>query len=93
MDMREKIARRLAPTSWAVLDRDGPPETPDHHDCYRDWSLSQAGACLEAMREPTDEMLQKGTRGDINARLVGKWLWQDMIDAALAPRLTPPPPP
>jgi hypothetical protein len=82
MDMREKIARAYAPTAWAALDK-GLGKPGDHHDSYRDWSLAQADRALDAMREPTDEMVRAAS-GFFVSVLQIPHIWQAMIAAAAA---------
>ena len=50
--MRERIARAIAPDSWAAKDDN------DGHVLMRAWSVNQADAVLAAMEEPTLGMCQ-----------------------------------
>jgi len=46
-------------------------------------SMAKARAAIEAMREPTDEMLFSGAQWRTLDDPFGSKRWQDMIDAAL----------
>lgn len=73
MNMREKIARAIA-KKLRVPDY----VIPDPY--WFDQYLSLADAALEAMREPTDEMIEAGQRHSMNGG--PKDRWEAMIDAA-----------
>lgn len=77
MNMIEKVARVLSPNSWQVV------ETKcDTKACKkrREVSLDYAKRCIEAMREPTEEMLRAYINGGTYGSLFD---YQMMIDAAL----------
>lgn len=53
MRMVEKVARRLEPLAWAVLEIGDTTESKRR----RSLSLRQARAAIEAMRDPDEEMI------------------------------------
>ena len=67
-DMVERVARVLAPQAWCI----------GYHPQEREWSLAKARAAIEAMREPSHEMIVAGEMCDAEA------VWTVMIDASLA---------
>lgn len=75
--MIERVARVLSPQSWEALNT--PCDTKAKKK-RRESSLDYARRCVQAMREPTQEMLNIG----VQAELYGvKYTWQVMIDEAL----------
>lgn len=83
-DMVEKVARamwdkrrdRLEGTKWGGL-----PAWEVETDELRDEVRAEARAAIEAMRDPTPEMLAVGIGG---AEGVKRRLWHLMIDAAVS---------
>ena len=83
MDMRERIARAINPFAYY--------EGTDQ--CYRDDALRSADAVLEAMREPTEEMVQARIDcypRELRIKPYDLEVWQTMIDAARTPLRTAP---
>lgn len=74
--MIEKLAAIIDPENWRTLNTSF--DTPSRH-LFRLNSIDKAKAVIQAMREPTEEMLktQSGMEFD------GKQCYQEMIDAAL----------
>jgi hypothetical protein len=78
-DMIEKVAKVLEPQAWAAL---GIGDTLAYKS-RRTSSLRKARAAIEALREPTNDMVwahEVPHYGPDEAREA----WQAMIDAALA---------
>lgn len=74
-EMVERVARALAPLSWAAL---GLADTLAHKN-RRTASLRHARAAIEAMRDPTDAMVEVGQK-----RFPGpSSLFSAMVDEAL----------
>jgi hypothetical protein len=83
-EMAERVSRALYPDQWASqdtcleIDPDyyaSPTETEQRVNL-----LAQGRRALEAMRIPTEAMIQAGIPGPINNPLR---IWRAMIDAAL----------
>lgn len=82
--MIERVARAIDPCAWDVMTHDdGCP------DCRaaREQARGRARAAIEAMREPTEEMVRMGMTALPNStpgrhQKTG-WVWDAMIDAAL----------
>lgn len=81
MTMIDKVARAMHASAGIMLPWDALKDSDRQH------LLTHAGAAIEAMREPTEEMIKAG-RGDADE----EWITdgdliethQSMIDAALA---------
>jgi hypothetical protein len=79
MTMREKIARAICAWSdddWAYA-----------HETWRTRHLTIADRVLDAMREPTDNMIEVGFDISLDGKEWGKQtdicgIWRAMIDAA-----------
>lgn len=76
MTMVERVARALHPEIFKDFGGHGPGECPDC-DEQRELARELARAAIEAMREPTQRMLD-ATWTDASA-----FTWRTMIDAAL----------
>lgn len=85
-DMIEKVARALAiaddkdPDAPAWVRYPG-PET--FGICWRDQYEDKAKAAIEAMREPTDEMVAAAATSP-TLQLAAMAIWQAMIDSILS---------
>ena len=82
-EMVERVARAIYHRMGNLM---GPDEAPDDwadigpdHDRARDAWFKVAAAAIEAMRVPTDAMLDEGPPPPYMDALV----WQSMLDAAL----------
>ena len=77
--MRERIARAIAPDSWAAKDDN------DGHVLMRAWSVNQADAVLAAMEEATEAMVDAYCENDNAKAPMGDVClirWRAMIRAA-----------
>lgn len=72
--MIERVAKVLSPNSWESLNTSCDTKAKKKR---RVASLDYAKRCIEAMREPTEEMLDAAMADE------EKGHWQAMIDAAL----------
>lgn len=82
-EMIERVAKAIAPNCWEQLGR-----TSDSlaNSSRRKASIKHAKAAIQAMREPTEEMLDADSRyGDCAGSRYGNCIvcYYDMIDAAL----------
>lgn len=93
MDMRERIARAINPTAFALsVEGHHPGDLADYQAFHRPIALRQADAVLDAMMEPDEGMILAGMDVDDDAtfdpphsglRSEGpKIIWQAMITAA-----------
>lgn len=88
-EMVKRVARVLEPQAWAAL---GTGDKLAYKD-RRTSSLRKAAAVIEALREPTPEMVEEGGMAEINGSFdtcfvhgeSAREVWTLMIDAALAP--------
>lgn len=85
MDMLTKVAMAIDPLAWVIPDEDYPAER-SRRGAKQFAAMSAARRAIEALREPTEEMIEKGS----DARRPGnsRWgnshgTWKSMIDAAL----------
>lgn len=86
--MRERIARAIDPERWAAID--GMPETDMARGILATAELLRVAAVLSAMREPTEEMIERGAEihygnDDMSAANFDEQaeeIWQAMIDSA-----------
>lgn len=78
MNMIEKVARAIA----GIKEQDGCGSWVFYGKRYKQQKMEQAKAALEAMREPTLEMKQKGNRL-INSSAKAHKVFQAMITQAL----------
>lgn len=79
-DMIERVARALHDADWrtqyGTTHIDGTPRTWEN--CMEtEWWLNQARTAIEAMREPSEAMIEAG-RDEFDDKV-----WKAMIDAAL----------
>jgi hypothetical protein len=88
-EMIERVARAIFPDCWndEWINSLG-VYTWEDFEVDRDRARTKARAAIEAMREPTDEMLSAaGTRRPVDDEVMGPdhpWaLWDSMTDAAL----------
>ena len=84
MSMIEKVARALA---REYISHHGEESAATDDYIEGNWPLfaREARAAIEAMREPTDGMLQAGAKGSGEDSLgVAEGAWQAMIQAALS---------
>lgn len=83
--MREKIARATDNMAWDAYDQGFPPEE-EHWRCHYEQSLETAETVLEAMREPTEAMIEayfdRCRDLGFTAHITATAAWQAMIDAA-----------
>lgn len=79
-EMSERIARKLEPQAWAAL---GIGDTLAYKN-RRTSSLRKAKLVLEAMREPTEGMVEAGSHYEGLGRNEARWIWGDMIARALS---------
>lgn len=89
-EMVERVARAIYASAGRL-----PPEPPweDADQEVRDWISDHARAAIEAMREPSEAMIDSGVAFALNVSLGGDYRWTDyvrdkhraMIDAALKP--------
>lgn len=77
-DMIERVARAISPDCWDTSDWTMRP----HNSAARHNAKRAARAAIEAMREPTDAMVQAGIN---EGHKCGNW-YPAMIDAALQPK-------
>lgn len=94
MDMVERVARALCKADGKNPDALEPGDafgTDGHmrngdpaHSLWREWN-ERAVAAIEAMREPTDEMIEAGVTADFGKNLGERvtFAHQAMINAAL----------
>jgi hypothetical protein len=91
-EMVERMARAIAAHSSKARDcwHDNALGVTNSHEPGGDWvlareaSLKAARAAIEAMRWPTEEMIEAGQRRqDDEGRGYVPYIWQGMIDAAL----------
>jgi len=86
-----EMIERVAEAIWdARIERGGPGRTLMPWPLYpeADWCRATARAAIEAMREPTEKMLEAGDLpgwDDYVTAGLSKEIWQAMIDAALNP--------
>lgn len=90
--MTERVAKAMAGRTWPYLTEEhgGFDESGPSRNCFREW----ARAAIEAMMEPTEEMVGAGEDGVLghyggccvpgDNRETALDTWQAMIDAALA---------
>ena len=79
MKIVEKMARIIDPDCWA-----NPQEFP--FTVRQSVSMRRAVACLRAIREPSEEMIDASRREDIGLE---EEVYTAMIDAAIAEAETP----
>lgn len=80
--MRERIARAIEPVWWDEIDGVHILDNfPDQHKFYQKRALERADAVLDALREPTEEMLKAAWKAQHNGKTQIE-VWQAMIDKA-----------
>lgn len=81
----EQVARAI---HQHVLDNEEPGEIRTFDDC-REAALRMASVAIEAMREPTPEMVEIGANitSTVPIPIAALQIWRAMIDAALVRRL------
>jgi len=81
-EMVERVARAICESTEADIF-----DELDAHSIFRAVYIQQARAAIEAMREPTDEMIEAGLEHQVHtvensrASTFVRWSW--MVDAAL----------
>lgn len=81
-DMVERVARAIYERNSKRTNYVWPD---DVYPAIRNRCLRDARAAIEAMREPTEEMVNAGAvaEGDTNLEAQARSLWEAMIDAIL----------
>jgi pentatricopeptide repeat protein len=80
-NMIERVAKAIHPHLW----EDGGFLTEDTKAWMRESALRSACTAIEAMREPTEHMLDVGTFCCEGHTELAMELWREMTKAALAP--------
>ena len=84
MTLRERVARAIEPTLWAILDKPEDAAEFGHPAERRAYSLAKAERAIAAMREPTEAMVRSGVHVVNGWGVSGVPVWEAMIDAALS---------
>ena len=83
MTLRERVARAIEPTLWAILDKPEDAAEFGHPAERRAYSLAKAERAIAAMREPTNAVTEAISHG-IFDDLYTDGIWKNAIDAALS---------